>query len=54
MCVLYVGLYIDSSYTSTSTLTDKGAFFELTPRYRQQHYLVGLVLCDLSASFDIW
>lgn len=41
-----------SSYTSTSTLTDKGLFFELTPEFRQQHYLVGLVLHDLSNSFD--
>ncbi|XP_070194616.1 dedicator of cytokinesis protein 7-like isoform X3 [Littorina saxatilis] len=41
-----------SSYTSTSTLTDKGVFFELTPEFRQQHYLVGLVLSDLNNSFD--
>ena len=43
---------LDSSYTSTSTLTDKGVFFELTPEFRQQHYLVGLVLSDLSNAFD--
>ncbi|PVD22808.1 hypothetical protein C0Q70_16064 [Pomacea canaliculata] len=42
-----------SSYTSTSTLTDKGVFYELTPEFRQQHYLVGLVLSDLSNSFDV-
>ncbi|XP_076463063.1 dedicator of cytokinesis protein 7-like isoform X1 [Babylonia areolata] len=41
-----------SSYTSTSTLTDKGVFFELTPEFRQQHYLAGLVLSDLSNGFD--
>lgn len=46
-------LLFNSSYTSTSTLTDKGVFYELTPEFRQQHYLVGLVLSDLSNSFDV-
>ncbi|XP_048256489.1 dedicator of cytokinesis protein 7-like isoform X1 [Haliotis rufescens] len=41
-----------ASNTSTSTLTDKGVYLELTPEFRQQHFLVGLVLSDLSAAFD--
>ncbi|XP_052274365.1 dedicator of cytokinesis protein 7-like isoform X2 [Dreissena polymorpha] len=41
-----------SSYTSTSTLTNKGVFYDLTPEFQSQHYLVGLVLKDLSSSLD--
>lgn len=41
-----------SSYTSTSTLTDRGQFYELTLQYRQQHFLVGLVLSDLKVALD--
>ena len=41
-----------SSYTSTSTLTNKGVFYELTTEFQQQHYLAGLVLRDLSDSLD--
>lgn len=41
-----------SSYTSTSTLTNKGVFYELTTEFQQQHYLVGLVLRDLSDALD--
>ncbi|ESP02458.1 hypothetical protein LOTGIDRAFT_199704 [Lottia gigantea] len=43
-----------SSYTSTSTLTDKGIFYQLTIEFRQQHYLCGLVLSDLSAALDTY
>nr|XP_022315801.1 dedicator of cytokinesis protein 7-like isoform X2 [Crassostrea virginica] len=41
-----------SSYTSTSTLTDRGQFYELTLQFRQQHFLVGLVLSDLKVALD--
>ncbi|KAL3867584.1 hypothetical protein ACJMK2_040468 [Sinanodonta woodiana] len=41
-----------SSYTSTSTLVQKGVFYELTLEFQQQHYLVGLVLKHLSMSLD--
>mgnify|MGYP000524843261 CR=1 FL=1 len=41
-----------SSYTSTSTLTNKGVFYDLTPEFQNQHYLVGLVLKDLSIALD--
>ncbi|KAK6180566.1 hypothetical protein SNE40_012697 [Patella caerulea] len=43
-----------SSYTSTSTLTDKGIFYDLTIEFRQQHYLCGLVLSDLSSALDTY
>lgn len=42
-----------SSYASTSTLTDKGRFYELTIEFRQQHFLLGIVLSDLSVNLDI-
>lgn len=42
-----------SSYTSTSTLTDKGRFYELTVEFRQQHFLLGMVLSDLAVNLDI-
>ncbi|KAK3089282.1 hypothetical protein FSP39_002319 [Pinctada imbricata] len=41
-----------TSYTSTSTLTDKGRFYELTLEFRQQHFLVGLALSDLKVALD--
>lgn len=41
-----------SSYTSTSTLTNKGVFYELTAEFQQQHYMTGLVLRDLSDALD--
>ncbi|XP_053393820.1 dedicator of cytokinesis protein 7-like isoform X3 [Mercenaria mercenaria] len=41
-----------SSYTSTSTITNKGVFYDLTPEFQSQHYLVGLVLKDLSLALD--
>ncbi|XP_061192678.1 dedicator of cytokinesis protein 7-like isoform X2 [Saccostrea echinata] len=41
-----------SSYTSTSTLTDRGQFYELTLQFRQQHFLVGLILSDLKVALD--
>ncbi|XP_069126839.1 dedicator of cytokinesis protein 7-like isoform X2 [Argopecten irradians] len=41
-----------TSYTSTSTLTDKGRFYELTLEFRQQHFLVGLMLSDLAVALE--
>ena len=43
-----------SSITSSSTLVarEKQAFHSLTPQFRGQHYLVGLILSDLAVSFD--
>lgn len=41
-----------SSYASTATLTDRGRAFELTPEFRQQHFLTGLVLSDLAIALD--
>ncbi|XP_060603802.1 dedicator of cytokinesis protein 7-like isoform X2 [Ruditapes philippinarum] len=41
-----------SSYTSTSTITNKGVFYDLTPEFQSQHYLTGLVLKDLSLALD--
>ena len=42
-----------SSYASTSTLTDKGRFYELTVEFRQQHFLLGIVLSDLAVNLEI-
>ncbi|XP_040062758.1 dedicator of cytokinesis protein 7 isoform X1 [Ixodes scapularis] len=36
------------SAVSGSTLTDRSAFAELSPEYRQQHFLLGLLLSDLA------
>ncbi|CAN8004691.1 unnamed protein product, partial [Ixodes hexagonus] len=36
------------SAVSGSTLTDRSAFAELSPEFRQQHFLMGLVLSDLA------
>ncbi|RUS71322.1 hypothetical protein EGW08_020919, partial [Elysia chlorotica] len=43
-----------SSVTSSTTLVDKSrsSFYNLTPQFRSQHYLTGLILSDLSVSFD--
>ncbi|GFN96684.1 dedicator of cytokinesis protein 7-like [Plakobranchus ocellatus] len=43
-----------SSVTSSTTLVDKSrsSFYNLTPQFRSQHYLVGLILSDLAVSFD--
>ena len=30
----------------------RSTFYNLTPQFRSQHYLTGLVLSDLSVSFD--
>ncbi|XP_075527914.1 dedicator of cytokinesis isoform X1 [Dermacentor variabilis] len=41
------------SVVSSSTLTDRGsAFAELSPEFRQQHFLVGLVLADLATTLQ--
>ncbi|XP_067118403.1 dedicator of cytokinesis protein 7 isoform X1 [Centruroides vittatus] len=42
-----------SSFVSTSTLTEKGNFAELSVEFRQQHFLVGLVLSDLATVLEI-
>ncbi|XP_055884538.1 dedicator of cytokinesis protein 7-like isoform X6 [Biomphalaria glabrata] len=43
-----------SSITSSTTLVDRSkvSFYSLTPQFRSQHFLVGLVLSDLAISFD--
>ncbi|XP_064604400.1 dedicator of cytokinesis protein 7-like isoform X2 [Liolophura sinensis] len=41
-----------SSYASTSTLTERGMFAELSLDFRTQHYLLGLVLTDLSLALE--
>lgn len=41
-----------SSYASTSTLTERGTFAELSLDFRTQHYLLGLVLADLSLALE--
>ncbi|XP_005089591.1 dedicator of cytokinesis protein 7 isoform X1 [Aplysia californica] len=43
-----------SSVTSSTTLVDRSRvmFYNLTPQFRSQHYLVGLVLSDLAISFE--
>ncbi|KAL5022031.1 hypothetical protein ScPMuIL_001186 [Solemya velum] len=41
-----------ASYTSTSTLTEKGMYYELTMEFRQQHFLVGLMLSDLTTALE--
>ncbi|XP_064626372.1 dedicator of cytokinesis protein 7-like isoform X5 [Lineus longissimus] len=43
------------SYTSTATTfiqQDRSVFTELSTEFRHQHFLVGLILCDLAASFE--
>ncbi|KAK8766565.1 hypothetical protein V5799_006661 [Amblyomma americanum] len=41
------------SVVSSSTLTDRGCTFaELSPEFRQQHFLVGLVLADLAINLQ--
>lgn len=37
-----------TSFTSTCTLMERGLYTDLCTDYRMQHYLVGLVLTDLS------
>lgn len=41
-----------ASYISTSTLTEKGMYYELTMEFRQQHFLVGLMLSDLTTALE--
>ncbi|BFY99508.1 hypothetical protein BsWGS_02548 [Bradybaena similaris] len=43
-----------SSVTSSTTLVDRSRanFYTLSPQFRSQHFLVGIVLSDLSISFD--
>uniref|UniRef100_T1J9Y0 Uncharacterized protein n=1 Tax=Strigamia maritima TaxID=126957 RepID=T1J9Y0_STRMM len=42
-----------SSFISSSTLTERGNFAELTTDFRQQHFLVGLILSDLATVLEI-
>jgi hypothetical protein len=42
-----------SSFISTLVGADRVNFAELSPDFRQQHFLVGLVLSDLAAVLDI-
>ncbi|GAB6031639.1 hypothetical protein CHUAL_009399 [Chamberlinius hualienensis] len=42
-----------SSFISTSTRTDKANFAELSHEFRQQHFLVGLILSDLEFVLQI-
>ncbi|KAG8222990.1 hypothetical protein J437_LFUL002713 [Ladona fulva] len=42
-----------SSFISTLIGGDKTSFAELTAEYRQQHFLVGLVLSDLASVLDL-
>lgn len=41
------------SMLSTGTLVEKGNFTELSIEFRQQHFLVGLVLSDLWSSLSM-
>ncbi|XP_035698985.1 dedicator of cytokinesis protein 7-like isoform X3 [Branchiostoma floridae] len=41
-----------SSYISSSTVTDKGAVGELSVEFRQQHFPVGMLLSELSVVLD--
>jgi len=42
-----------SSFISTLVGGDRVNFADLSPDFRQQHFLVGLVLSDLAAVLDI-
>jgi hypothetical protein len=42
----------DSQSSFISHLTDKTHWAELTPEFRRRHFLVGLVLSQLSSAFD--
>ena len=41
------------SFVSSPSLMDKGLFVELSNQFRQQHFLVGLVLSELSIVLDL-
>lgn len=42
-----------SQASSTSQARDKACFAELSYEYKQQHFLVGLVLTDLAVVLDL-
>lgn len=41
-----------ASFSSNSTMLEKHIFTELSMEYRMQHFLIGLVLADLSTVLD--